>query len=302
MRITQPGKITDRIFFLGRTESCVYLVQGDREYALVGGGMSYIAPEVSAQIKKLGVKENLIKRLIILHAHFDHVGCMPYFKKKWPWAVVTGSLRAREMFDTPKVIETLTTMNRALAAQHGLDREIEEQGLLDFKRLEVEEAVGEGDAISLGDLSLEVIDARGHSSCSIAVYAPEEKALFASDAGGIPYGRSPFTVANSNFDQYQHTLTKMAALDVEIYLAGHYGAMTGPDARKYIEETIKAAEETRRLILESYARTQDIQKAAQEVARIRLDASPGYFLSEETVIRTTQQMVKNLVKLMDKAS
>ncbi|MBW2091428.1 MAG: MBL fold metallo-hydrolase [Deltaproteobacteria bacterium] len=299
MRIANPGRITDRIYFLGRTESCVYLVKGDRGYALVGGGMCYVAPEIPAQIEKLGLQEDRIKRLIVLHAHFDHVGCMPYFKKRWPEAIVTGSARAEEMLDNPKVIQTLTTMNRNLAETYELQREIEKEGLLDFAGLEIEEAVKEGDVISLGDISLEIMDARGHSSCSIAVYSPEEKALFGSDAGGIPYGEVPFTVANSNFNQYQQTLAKMAALDVEIYLAGHYGVMTGPDARRYIEKSIQAAEETRRLIVESYARTRDIQKTAQEIAAVRLNDSAGYFLSEETVSLTTQQMVKNLVKLMD---
>lgn len=31
MRITSPGRITDRIRFLGRTESCLYLVNGGGE-------------------------------------------------------------------------------------------------------------------------------------------------------------------------------------------------------------------------------------------------------------------------------
>ncbi|MBW1711278.1 MAG: MBL fold metallo-hydrolase [Deltaproteobacteria bacterium] len=299
MRITEPGRITDRIFFLGRTESCVYLVKGYEEYALIGGGMSYIAPEIPAQIRNFGLDEDKIKRLIILHAHFDHVGCMPYFKKRWPWAKITASAKVKEMFVNPMVIDTVTTANQALAEEYGLEKEIQEQGLLDFAGLEIDKAVGEGDSLSCGDLTFEIIDARGHSSCSIAVYLPEEKALFASDSGGIPYGKKAFTVANSNFDLYQQTLKKMAALDVDVFLAGHYGALIGQDAGDFIKESIEEAQETRELIEECYARIGDIRKTAQEITRIRLDASPGYFLSEEMVGKTTLQMVKNLLKLKD---
>ncbi|MBW2087041.1 MAG: MBL fold metallo-hydrolase, partial [Deltaproteobacteria bacterium] len=98
MRITEPGRVTDRIFFLGRTESCIYLVDGGEENALIGGGMVYAAFEIPKQIQNFGIKEDRIRRIVILHAHFDHVGCIPYFKKRWPWAKVTASARAKEMF------------------------------------------------------------------------------------------------------------------------------------------------------------------------------------------------------------
>ena len=86
MVIIQPGSVTNRILLLGRKESCVYLLKGDEELALIGGGMVHIVPDVIKQLQNFRIPEDKIKRIIILHAHFDHCGIVAFFKKRWPWA------------------------------------------------------------------------------------------------------------------------------------------------------------------------------------------------------------------------
>lgn len=57
MIVDQPGKVTDRILLLGRKESCIYLLKGKREYALLGGGMAYIIPDVIEQMLRYIAKQ-----------------------------------------------------------------------------------------------------------------------------------------------------------------------------------------------------------------------------------------------------
>ena len=99
MIIDKPGIVTDRILLLGRKESCVYLFKGTGEYVMLGGGMTYIIPDVIKQIKAYKIEEKKIKRIIIFHSHFDHCGIVSYFKKRWPWVSITASARAKELFD-----------------------------------------------------------------------------------------------------------------------------------------------------------------------------------------------------------
>ena len=40
MIIDQPGRVTDNITMLGKKESCVYLIDGGGEYAILGGGLA----------------------------------------------------------------------------------------------------------------------------------------------------------------------------------------------------------------------------------------------------------------------
>ena len=182
MRIDQPGIVCDRIRLLGRNESCVYLVDGGGEYAILGGGMTYIARDVMDQIKDAGVAVEKIKRLVLHHSHFDHVGLAPVLKQQWPWIQITASVRARDLLLREDIVASIVSLNRMLLTGNEDDGK-GNTGLypfhqsLDIKTLEVDETVSEGDVLSCGDLELQILDVPGHSSCSMAVYIPQGKIL-----------------------------------------------------------------------------------------------------------------------------
>ena len=292
-----PGKITDRIWMVGRRESCAYIVGGEDDYALLGGAMAYVAPDVLDQLERFGIAEDKIRRIVILHSHFDHCGMVPFLKRRWPWAVVTASARSKELLQKPKVVESIAAFNQAMIAQSGLTDRAEELGL-SFDGIDVEAVVGEGDVLACSGLSLEILDVPGHSSCSIAVYIPEEKALFASDAGGIPFGDKIFTAANANFDLYQESLAKMAARDVELHLAEHYGARSGEEGRQFLKDAMAAAAETRRALEATYAETRDEARTTAIVTDRMMAQAPEGFLPREVVAIVAGQMVHYIAKTM----
>jgi len=295
MLIDQPGNVTDKIVLLGRRESCVYLLKGQHEYVLLGGGMVSIVPDVLAQIETFKIDENKIRRMIILHSHFDHCGIIPFFKKRWPWATVTASARAGELLSSPKIIQSISFLNEMLLARYGLEKAAGEMGL-DFSGIEVEAVVAGGDRLPCDELSLEIIDVPGHSSCSVAVYVKEQKALFASDAGGIPAGDWIFTAANSNFDQYQESLRKMAGYAVDVYLAEHYGALTGSDGRDFLRRSMDAAAETRALLEASYARSGNVEQSSAEMTDLLMEKIPGNLLPKEIIALVVGQMFNFIAK------
>lgn len=283
--------MTERILLLGRRESCVYLLKCGDEYAILGGGMAYIIPDLIKQFKEFGIDEEMLRRIIILHSHFDHCGAVPYLKKRIPHMKVTASFRAKELLSTQKVIDNINFLNQVLLITHGIeDREKELD--LSFKGIDVEETVHNGDVISCGDLSMEIIEVPGHSSCSIAVYVSEEKALFASDAGGVPFGDKIFTAANSNFDKYIESLHKMAKYDTEIHIAEHYGARTGEDGRGYMKKSIASAEETRKILEESLARTKDVKASTKEITEMLMKNAPPGFIPKDVISLVTEQMLR----------
>ena len=290
-----PGKITDRIWLVGRRESCAYLVGGGSEYALLGGAMAYVAPDVLEQVEAFGIDEQKIRRIVILHSHFDHCGMVPFLKRRWPWATVTASQKSQDLLRKQKVIDSIEKLNQAMIAQNGLTGP-EGAHDLHFSGIEVDAVVGDGDVLACSDLSLEILEVPGHSSCSIAVYIPEEKALFASDAGGIPFGDKIFTAANANFDLYQKSLEKMAAKDVDIHLAEHYGAQSGPEGRQFLGKAMAAAAATRRDLEETYAATGDAARTAEIVTDRIMAEAPKGFLPREVVAIVAGQMVHFIAK------
>ena len=291
MIIENPAMVTDRILLFGRKESCVYLLKGEGEYALIGGGMTYVIPDVIKQLREFKIEEDKIKRIVILHSHFDHCGIVPFFKKRWPWIKITASARAKELLARADVVERIGSLNRMLLIEHDLGKQTIEMGL-EFDAIDVEDVVKEGDVIICGDLSMEVIDTPGHSSCSIAVYVPHQKAMFGSDAGGVPFGDKIFTAANSNFDKYQNSLEKMAGYEINVYLAEHYGARTGGDARDYLQKSMDSALKTRRILEESYGKTKDIQKSTGEITDRFMEWVPADFMPKDIIAMVVGQMLK----------
>jgi len=294
MRIAKAGWITESILLLGREESNVYLLKG-AENTIVGWGMITIVPDILEQLAAFGIEESKITRLLILHTHFDHCGIAPFFAKRWPQLKVVASTRGKELLANPKVVQSISFLNKALIAEGSMDEKAKELDLT-FDGVEVDETVEGGDVVNWGGVELEIIDAQGHSSDSIAAYMPLEKALFASDAGGIPFGDDVFAAGNSNFTKYQETLERFSQYDVDIHLAEHYGAFTGEDARKFMPRSIEAARETRQLMEESYRRTGDAEESTKELTDLIMKNAPDYFLPREVMAMVIGQMMKYIAK------
>jgi len=293
MRIEQPGPVTPRITLMGRNESCVYLIDGGDEYALLGGGMTYVVPDILSQVDEMGIVPEKIRHLVIHHSHFDHVGIVPRIKEIWPWIKVTASVRAEQLLERSDVVAAISSLNLMLLPEQGMD---ELKQSLDISRIGVDRTVSDGDVIHCGDLELKVIEVPGHSSCSMAVYIPEEKALSASDAGGIPYGDEIFAAANSNFDQYQASLEKMAVYDSDVHLAEHYGAIIGEDGKKFLGKSMAQAVEMRRLLEATYARHRDEKKSVDGLIEIISSRASGYFLPREVMAMVLGQMIRFVAK------
>jgi glyoxylase-like metal-dependent hydrolase (beta-lactamase superfamily II) len=294
MRIAKAGWITDRILLLGSEESNVYLLKGE-EYTIVGGGMITIVPDVLEQLDAFGIKESTITRLLILHTHFDHCAIAPFLARRWPQLKVVTSKRGKQLLANPKVVESISFLCTTAIAQAGMEEKAKALNLI-FDGMEVQETVDGGDRVNWGGIELEIIDAPGHSSDSIAAYMPLEKALFASDAGGIPFGDDIFAAGNSNFTKYQQTLERFNEYEVEIHLAEHYGAFTGEDARNYMPKSISAAKETRKLLEESYRRTRDAEESTRELTDLIMERAPDYFLPKEVMAMVIGQMMKYIAK------
>ena len=294
MRIEQPGVVNDRITLLGRNESCVYLVDGKDEYAILGGGMTYIVPDVMAQIKAADIDVKKIKRLVLHHSHFDHVGIAPFLKQEWPWIKITASVRAKQLLTREDVVAGIVGFNLMMLPKKNELARLRES--LDIKTIGVDETVSQGDVLGCGDLDFEVIDVPGHSSCSMAIYIPEGKVLSASDAAGIIYGDMIFAAANSNFDLYQESLKKMAEYEVAIHLFEHYGALIQPAGQGFMTQSMADAVTMRQWIEKIYDSTRDEQQTVEALLEQVSKTASGYFLPKKIMAVVLGQMTRFIAK------
>ena len=114
MNCQKPGKICDGLWYLGRPESGVYLLEGRDGSVIISGGMSYLVPTLLHQFDEFGLKEDRIQGIIILHAHFDHIGIVPFFRGRNPGLKIYASARAWQILSEPKNIDTINQFSGRL--------------------------------------------------------------------------------------------------------------------------------------------------------------------------------------------
>jgi glyoxylase-like metal-dependent hydrolase (beta-lactamase superfamily II) len=298
MRVRKPGKVREGIWALGQKETGVYLLEGKKGSMMVSGGMSYIVSDILQQFKDFEIDETRIKKILILHSHFDHVGIIPFFKRRHPGIEVLASERAWSILQMEKAILTINEFSKNVAKRMGKE-EIYLKHDLEWRNDISGKTVREGDRIDLGDMEVSILEIPGHSSCCIAAYVPKLKALFPTDGGGIPFDETIVTSGNSNFTQYQESLGRLKDLDVDIYGADHYGYVIGEEARTFIPLTIEMAKKKRAEMEEAYRSTRDIDAAAKKLISSFYDENPDYFLSPEIFLDVHRQMVRHIATAME---
>lgn len=298
MRIQRPGQVGDGIWCLGRKESGVYLLEGEKSSMLISGGMSYIVPDLLQQFKDFQIDENRIDKILILHSHFDHVGIIPFFKRRHPNLEVLGSVRAWEILGMDRTIPTINEFSRNVAKRMGKE-DLYSVYDLEWRKDISGKTVREGDRIDLGGVEVSILEIPGHSSCCIAAYVPKLKALFPTDGGGIPFDETIVTSGNSNFTLYQESLERLKDLQVDTYCADHYGYVVGEEARTFILLTIEMAKRKRAEMEEAYRSTRDIDAAARKLIASFYNENPDYFLSPEIFLDVHRQMIRHIASVME---
>ena len=298
MRIRKPGKVHERIWFLGREESGVYLLEGDEGSMMVSGGMSYIVSDIIRQFKEFRIDESRIKKLLILHSHFDHVGIIPFFKRRNPEMEIYASERAWEILQMDKAVLTINEFSRNVEKR--MKREdIASAYDLEWRNDVSGKTIREGDRIDLGGLEVLILEIPGHSSCCIAAYIPKLKALFPTDGGGIPFDQTIVTSGNSNYTKYQQSLERLKDLKVDYYCADHYGYVIEEEAREFISKSIEMAKINRTQMEEAYRSSQDIDAAARKIISSFYEENPSYFLSPEIFLDVYRQMVRHIAMVIE---
>ena len=211
---------------------------GRRSHTLVEPGVSSTAELIVDQIKLLGLEVSSISRLVLMHAHADHITGAPILKKMMPGLkVMAGSetqrLLAKEKIQRIFAREDREISNRLLKLE-AIDKHAPVAAPLEGI---VDEIINPGHVLRLDGLSLEVLDAPGHCLGGIALWEPEEGILFCSDYLGFFLPPDRF-VPNFyvNLDDYMATFEYLSRLGPVCVCPGHCGAYSGEESLRFIAQ------------------------------------------------------------------
>ncbi len=81
--------------------------------------MPYILPDLFRQMASWGMKPEKIEHVVILHAHFDHIGVVPYLKRNRPGMKIYASARGWEVLANPRAIRDQRIFGKSPPADEG---------------------------------------------------------------------------------------------------------------------------------------------------------------------------------------
>jgi len=198
-------KFNNRIYY-SVLESTIYLIDGKEEIALIDTGWIKRVPEHLRVFQKDGLDIEKIGKVIVSHAHCDHVGGLSLVKEKFH-AVVYAHILAAPYLEKG---EELSLAARLATA--------------DFYEpcpaCSIEVKLKDKDIIIVGDLQLEVVHTPGHTPGSIALKL--EDYLFVGDTifpdGGIGWIDVHW---GSNPEDYLESLRLIRSLKPQFILPAH---------------------------------------------------------------------------------
>ena len=194
---------------------------------LVGRGKSKIG-EITGE----GIHLDHIKRIILTHTHFDHIGCLREIMNAIPHAELWLHNDEAEFLEKgdERTVYGMDMFQSMCQAQYGI-----KPGEFSFK---VSRKIEGGDKLEIGNMVWEVFHVPGHSLGSIALYNPNEKALIPGDVVYADCAIGRFDLHGANGAQLKDSLYRLAEIDVNILLPGHnrVDLNVQPD---YIRETAR---------------------------------------------------------------
>lgn len=184
-----PGVYTFTGLMVGR----VYLIEDAEGPTLVDAGMGDAPAKIARQMGELGYQPGDAKRILITHAHLDHVGGLPELQR------LTGAEVVASEGERPFIKSAL--VDRTIA---GGDRLAEVMG------------------------GLEVVSTPGHSPGHVVYWQPEKRILFCGDVLMHFFARLslPFRMATPDMDENIRSIGRVVALEPEVVCFGHGPPLT----------------------------------------------------------------------------
>lgn len=141
---TEPFRIIGNVYYVGTAGLASYLITSPQGHVLIDTGLPEATPLIKASIVKLDFKLTDIKQLLNTHAHLDHTGGLAELKKD------TGAPLAASAPDKPLL-------------EGGYYPGQEDDKSLAFPPVKVDRVIGEGDKVTVGDVTLTALMTPGHS-------------------------------------------------------------------------------------------------------------------------------------------
>ena len=202
-----------------------YLVAGTQP-ALVETGAQTSVPTLLSGLSAAGLGPLDLAWIVLTHVHLDHCGGVGDLVREFPKATVVVHERgAPHLTDPTRLVAGSAAVYGEHMPKYGGLTAVDEARIM---------VVPDGGSIRLGgSRELRFIDAPGHARHQMAVWDESTGTVMAGDALGVQLSGGGMYPAipppEFDLDQAIDTLRRLAELQPETLLLGHFGPVADPD-------------------------------------------------------------------------
>ena len=267
-----------------------FLIDDGTTAVLYDTGFGFTGYAVADNVRKV-LGERPLDYILLTHSHYDHALGSVYLRKRYPNVQVVAGAYAQTIFKKPTARKVMGELDRKAAASCGIT---EYEDLIDDLRADI--TVADGDVIECGRMRFTAVDLPGHTKCSVGYYLAENRLLLASESLGVYIGHGVYMP--SFLVGYQMTLDsirKAGEMDIDQMLLPHYGVVSGAEARDYLANGQKTAQQTADLILGQLAQGKTTEEILEYLTEILYTdrVKPAY---PYAAFRMNTEIMINLVR------
>ena len=206
-----------------------YLIEDSDGLTIIDTSIGSAGKKILKRVARLGYQPSDIKRILITHAHPDHVGGLPLIHAESGAKVYTSA------HEKPVVQGEEAPVLPPKESLSGIGKYIQPK-MGKLKGVPVDRVLEDGEILEEVLGGLQVIATPGHSSGHLSFWQPEQRILFCGDVifriGGITFNkmRLPVAMVSWNMEENIRSIQKLADLQPNIMLFGHGKPMTNNTA------------------------------------------------------------------------
>ena len=270
----------------------------------VGCGAIASVDRLFSNLKNLRWKSKQLKKIILSHAHPDHMGAIEFILSEiTPESIILHEIDLPYALDPERLslsFDIALCKERWVKTGSHLHegRKGPEFDLIDYFgtlgcsmcSTKPDKTVVEGDTIRVGGYDFHVLHTPGHAPGHISLYDPGKRLLLAGDILGEMVAW--YAPSSGGAEGYLESLKKINPLDIDLVLPSHGGIMV--DAGKAIYETREKILERDRAIIKAL---QTGPKTFQELNGLLFDGPSVQFFPGTPILESHLQKLKNEGKI-----
>lgn len=212
MKAIIPGLYTFTGLIVGR----VYMIDDPDGMTLVDASIKPSGKRILDQLQAAGRAPSEIKRILITHAHPDHVGALPELKAASGAEVICSAA------DRPVVEGSIPVVSPPREQVSGVSRFLIPPPTV-LSGTPVDREIMDGDVLPDIMGGLHVIATPGHTPGQVALWQPERRVLIVGDTIIRLFGklRLPLAMFTADMEQARRSILRLIDYDAQVVCFGH---------------------------------------------------------------------------------